>query len=115
MPGRSDGTRAIALVGPGGAGKTSLAEALLFCSQAVARQGSVDAGSCVGDSSPEARARGGSTELNLMHFEYLDDHFALIDSPGSVGFVADGTLGIAACDLAVVVIDPEPVPASITV
>jgi elongation factor G len=107
MPGRSDGTRAIALVGPGGAGKTSLAEALLFCSEAIGRQGSVDAGSCVGDSSPEARARGGSTELNVMHFDYLGDRFALVDSPGSVGFVADGALGIAACDLAVVVIDPE--------
>jgi elongation factor G len=107
MPGRSDGSRAIALVGPGGAGKTSLAEALLFCAEAIGRQGSVAAGSCVGDASPEARARGGSTELNLMHFDYLGDHFALVDSPGSVGFVADGALGIAACDLAVVVIDPE--------
>jgi len=107
MPGRSASTRAIALVGPGGAGKTSLAEALLFCSGAIDRQGSVDAGNCVGDSSPEARARRGSTELNLMHFDYLEDRFALIDTPGSVGFVADGTLGLAACDLAVVVVDPE--------
>lgn len=107
MPGRSDGTRAIALVGPGGAGKTSLAEALLFCAGAIGRQGSVDAGTCVGDSCPEARARGGSTELNVMHFDYLDDHYALVDTPGSVGFVADGALGLAVCDLAVVVIDPE--------
>lgn len=108
MPERSAGTRAIALVGPGGAGKTSLAEALLFASGTIARQGSVDAGNCVGDSSAEARARHGSTELNIMHFDYLDDHFALIDTPGSVGFVADGLLGIAAADLAVVVVDPEP-------
>jgi elongation factor G len=107
MPGRSAATRAIALVGPGGAGKTSLAEALLFCSGAVDRQGSVDAGNCIGDSSPEARARRGSTELNLMHFDYLGDHFALVDTPGSVGFVADGALGLAACDLAIVVVDPE--------
>jgi elongation factor G len=42
-----------------------------------------------------------------MHFDYLGDHFALIDTPGSVGFVADGALALATCDLAVVVIDPE--------
>lgn len=108
MPGRSAATRAVALVGPGGAGKTSLAEALLFCAGTIGRQGSIDQGSSVGDASPEARARKGSTELNLMHFDYLDDHYAVIDTPGSIGFVADGALGVAACDLAVVVVDPEP-------
>ncbi len=109
MPGRAAGsTRNIALVGPGGAGKTSLAEALLFASGAIGRQGSVPDGTSVGDSSPEARARVGSTELNLMHFDYLDDRYALIDAPGSVGFAADGALGAAAADLAVVVVDPDP-------
>ena len=108
MPGRAAGTRTIALVGPGGAGKTSLAEALLFAAGAIGRQGSVADGSSVGDSSQEARARGGSTELNLLHLDYMDDHFALIDAPGSVGFAADGALGAAAADLAIVVVDPEP-------
>jgi elongation factor G len=108
MPGRAAGTRTIALVGPGGAGKTSLAEALLFAAGAISRQGNVDDGSCVGDASPEARARRGSTELNLMHFDYLDDRYALIDAPGSVGFAADGALGVAAADLALVVVDPDP-------
>ncbi|MDB5721906.1 MAG: elongation factor [Alphaproteobacteria bacterium] len=107
MPGRSDGTRAIALVGPGGAGKTSLAEALLFAGGALDRQGSVDARTSVGDASAEARARSASTELNLMHFDFMDDHFVLLDAPGSVGFAADGALGIAAADLAIVVVDPE--------
>ena len=69
MPGRAAGTRTIALVGPGGAGKTSLAEALLFAAGAIGRQGSVADGSSVGDSSQEARARGGSTELNLLHLD----------------------------------------------
>jgi len=108
MPGRSDGTRAIALVGPGGAGKTSLAEALLFAAGAIDRQGTVDAGTSVGDSSPEARSRGGSTELNLMRFEFMGDRFALLDTPGSVGFSADGAFAIATADLAIVVVDPEP-------
>jgi len=108
MPGRAAGTRTIALVGPGGAGKTSLAEALLFAAGATGRQGSVADGTSVGDASPEARARGGSTELNLMHLDYMDDHYALIDAPGSVGFAADGALGTAAADLAIVVVDPDP-------
>lgn len=107
MPERSAGTRTIALVGPGGGGKTSLAEALLFAAGAIDRQGSVDAGTSVGDSSAEARARRGSTELNLLHFEFLGDRFALLDAPGSVGFAADASLALAAADLAVVVIDPE--------
>src|SRR5688572_15436168 len=107
MPERSVGTRTIALVGPGGAGKTSLAEALLFASGTLDRQGSVDAGTSVGDSSPEARSRAGSTELNLMHFDFLGDRFAIVDSPGSVGFSADGALAVAAADLAVVVVDPD--------
>ncbi len=108
MPTRAAGTRTIALVGPGGAGKTSLAEALLFAAGASGRQGSVADGSSVGDASPEARARGGSTELNLMHFDYMGDRYALIDCPGSVGFAADGALATAAADLALVVVDPDP-------
>ena len=108
MPTRAAGTRTIALVGPGGAGKTSLAEALLFAAGAIGRQGNVADGTSVGDASPEARARGGSTELNLMHFDYMGDRYALIDCPGSVGFAADGALGTAAADLALVVVDPDP-------
>ncbi|MEA3013525.1 MAG: elongation factor [Sphingomonadales bacterium] len=108
MPTRAAGTRSIALVGPGGAGKTSLAEALLFAAGASGRQGSVADGSSTGDASPEARARGGSTELNLLNFDYMGDHYALIDCPGSVGFAADGALGTAVADLAIVVVDPDP-------
>ncbi|HEX8215936.1 MAG TPA: GTP-binding protein, partial [Allosphingosinicella sp.] len=107
MPERAAGTRTIALVGPGGAGKTSLAEALLFASGATDRQGSVAAGTTVGDASPEARARGGSTELNLLKLAFMGEKFALVDCPGSVGFAADGALGVAAADLALVVVDPD--------
>jgi elongation factor G len=103
-----NGTRVIALVGPAGAGKTSLAEAMLFAAGASDRLGSTANGSSIGDSSPEARQRGGSTELNLYNFKYLDDEFALIDAPGSIGFAADGTRGIAVADMAIVVVDPDP-------
>ena len=104
----SAATRAVALVGPAGTGKTSLAEALLFASGAINRQGSVEAGSSVGDASPEARARGGSTEINLLNFDYLGDRFALIDLPGGTGFAADGLAALQSADLALVVIDPVP-------
>ena len=89
----SKGTRVIALVGPAGAGKTSLAEAMLFAAGATDRLGSTANGSSIGDSSPEARQRGGSTELNLYNFQYLGDQFAILDCPGSIGFAADGARG----------------------
>jgi elongation factor G len=104
----SKGTRVIALVGPAGAGKTSLAEAMLFAAGATDRLGSTANGSSIGDSSPEARQRGGSTELNLYNFSYLGDDFAIIDIPGSIGFAADGAKALAIADVAIVVVDPDP-------
>ncbi|MFL6786452.1 MAG: elongation factor G [Sphingomicrobium sp.] len=102
------GTRVIALVGPAGAGKTSLAEAMLFAAGATDRLGSTANGSSIGDSSPESRQRGGSTELNLYNFKYLGDDFAIIDVPGSIGFAADGAKALAIADAAIVVVDPDP-------
>ena len=102
------GTRVIALVGPAGAGKTSLAEAMLFAAGATDRLGSTANGSSIGDSSPEARQRGGSTELNLYNFNYLSESFAILDCPGSIGFAADGARALAIADVAIVVVDPDP-------
>jgi len=112
-PSGSRQTRAVAIVGPAGTGKTSLAEALLYASGAINRQGSVEAGTSVGDASPEARARHGSTEINLMHFDYLGDRFALIDMPGGAGFAADGLGALPSADMALVVIDPDPARAGL--
>jgi elongation factor G len=110
----SKGTRVIALVGPAGAGKTSLAEAMLFAAGATDRLGSTASGSSIGDSSPESRQRGGSTELNLYNFEYLGDSFAILDAPGSIGFAADGARALAIADVAIVVVDPDPARAPLT-
>lgn len=100
--------RAIALTGPAGAGKTSLAEAMLFITGAIPRQGSVQAANSVGDASAEARERGSSTEINLMHFDWMGDSFSLFDVPGSPGFSADAGMALNMADLAIVVIDPDP-------
>ncbi|MDE2404376.1 MAG: elongation factor G [Sphingomonadales bacterium] len=104
----SQAVRAVALVGPAGTGKTSLAEALLHASAAISRLGSVEAGTSVGDASGEARARRGSTEINVMHCESQGDRFALVDIPGGPGFAADGYAALTACDMAVVVVDAVP-------
>ncbi len=113
MPGETKGTRVIALVGPAGAGKTSLAEALLYASGTTDRQGSVANGSSIGDSSAEARQRGGSTETNLYNFTYLGEQYAIIDAPGSIGFAADAARAIAVADVAIVVVDPDPARAAL--
>ncbi len=78
---------------------------MLYAAGAINRLGSVEAGTTIGDSSPEARARRGSTEINLSRFEYLGDKFAIIDTPGSVGFAADGYAALGSADMAIVVVD----------
>jgi elongation factor G len=113
MPGATNGTRVIALVGPAGAGKTSLAEAFLYASGTTDRQGSTANKSSIGDSSEEARSRGGSTETNLYNFTYLDDKYGIIDAPGSIGFSADAARGVAIADVAIIVVDPDPARAAL--
>jgi len=101
MPkGNTGGVRAIALVGPTGVGKTTLLEALLSVSGSRDRQ--------VGDSSPEAKARGQSVELNLGRFEFMGEPYVIVDCPGSVDFACDGDGALAAVDLALLVCDPDP-------
>ena len=108
MSAHSAGTvRALALTGATGAGKTTLLHAMLTAAGALERRaGAVGEG--VGDTSPEARARGHSVELNLAGFEFMGDRYAVIDCPGSVEFSAEADFALPCVDLAVVVADPEP-------
>src|SRR5580698_6996307 len=98
--------RAVALVGPTGGGKTSLMEAMLIAAGARAPR-SGGQGAMVGDSSPEAKARGHSVELNLASFDFMDDHYAVVDCPGAVDFAAESDFALPAVDLAVVVAAPD--------
>jgi elongation factor G len=100
MPNRPPGeVRALALVGPTGAGKTSLMEAMLQAAGESDRR--------VGDSSPEAKARGHSVELNLAGFDFMGDHYAVVDCPGSLELAAEADAALPAVDLAVIVAEPE--------
>jgi len=98
--------RALALVGPTSAGKTALMEALLEAATGqTVRPGEV------GDSSPEAKARGHSVELNLAGFDFMGDRYAVVDCPGSLEFCCETDAALAAVDLAIVVADPDPAKA----
>ncbi len=96
--------RNVALVGHGGAGKTSLAEALLFVAGATTRMGKVEDGSTVSDFDPEEQRRGISVSLTLAPFESDDHKVNLLDAPGYADFVGDVAAALHAADLALFVV-----------
>ncbi|MFN3857959.1 MAG: elongation factor G [Caulobacter sp.] len=108
MARKAGAVRTIVLVGPNGAGKTTLFEALLHAAGATDRQAAVGQPGAVGDGSPEAKAAGQSVELNIASFDWMDDRYALIDCPGSVEFRAEADNALAAADMALLVLDPDP-------
>src|SRR5712671_2155229 len=109
---RAVGPRCIALVGPFQSGKTTLMEAILTRTGAVQRQGSVEAGTTVGDGSKEARHHLMSVELSVATTTFMDESFTFVDCPGSVEFAHDMRAALPAVDAAVVVceMDEKKVP-----
>ncbi|HMK80777.1 MAG TPA: elongation factor G [Xanthobacteraceae bacterium] len=101
------GSRCIALVGPFQSGKTTLLEAILARTGAIARQGSVEAGSTVGDASAEARHHKMSVEVSIATTSFLGDTYTFIDCPGSVEFAHDMRATLPAIDAAVVVCEAD--------
>jgi elongation factor G len=101
------GHRCVALVGPYLSGKTMLMEALLSASGSIPRRGSVRDGNTVGDHVAEARARQMSTELNVADAKFLDDPWTILDCPGNVELLYEAQQAMLACDVAVVVCEPE--------
>ena len=101
------GPRCIALVGPFQSGKTTLLEAILARTGAIARQGTVEAGSTVGDASAEARHHKMSVELSVATTNFLGDTYTFIDCPGSVEFIHDMRAALPAIDAAVVVCEAD--------
>ena len=101
------GPRCIALVGPFQSGKTTLLEAILARTGAVQRQGTVEAGTSVGDGSPEARHHHMSVEVSAASTSFLGDSYTFVDCPGSVEFVHDMRAVLPAVDAAVVVCEAD--------
>jgi len=96
--------RNVALVGHGGAGKTSLAEALLLAAGAIPRLGKVEDGTTVCDFDPEEQRRRISVSLALAPFELDGTKVNLLDTPGYADFVGDVGAAFQAADLALFVV-----------
>ena len=104
---RATGPRCIALVGPFQSGKTTLLEAILARTGAIQRQGTVDAGTTVGDASKEARHHQMSVELSVATTNFMGESFTFVDCPGSVEFIHDMRAALPAVDAAVVVCEMD--------
>ena len=85
----TDRIRNVVLVGHGGAGKTTLTEALLFASGAINRMGRVEDGNTTSDFDPDEVAKGISISLALAPFEWKDHKVNILDAPGYADFVGD--------------------------
>ncbi|MFT4193772.1 elongation factor G [Ottowia sp.] len=97
--------RTLALVGPGAAGKTTLAEALLQACGAIGAAGSVERGSTVSDFDPlEVKAQH-SLQSALMHCEHAGCRIHLIDTPGAPDFIGQSLPALEAVETAAIVIN----------
>lgn len=96
--------RNVVLVGHGGSGKTSLAEALLFAAGSTTRVGRVEDGNTVMDHEPEEVERGISLSLGVASVPWKDHKINLLDTPGYADFVGEARAALRAADLALFVV-----------
>ena len=96
--------RNIVLLGHGGAGKTSLAEAMLHKTGATNRLGSVDDKTSVCDYYDEEKLYQHSIQSAIVHVEHAGKLINIIDTPGYPDFVGPAIKAIPAADTAVIVI-----------
>ena len=97
--------RTIALIAHNGAGKTSLAEALLFHTKVTSRLGSVMDGSSVLDAEPEEIKRKSSINSAFHALPWKKHQITFIDTPGDENFLNDTKTVLNGVDAAVMVID----------
>jgi elongation factor G len=98
--------RNVAIVGQGGTGKTSIADALLFAAGAVTRIGSVDDDTSAFDTEPEEHRRKSSITAALHHMTWRKHVVNLIDTPGYSAFLHDTHNCLTAATGVVLVLGP---------
>jgi elongation factor G len=96
--------RDLALVGHGAAGKTSLADALLFKAGVVDRHGSVDDGTSVSDYDDEEKKRHFSIDTSVLHLDHKGKRVYLLDTPGYPDFVGSALEALDPVETALVVV-----------
>lgn len=97
--------RNIAIMAHGKAGKTTLAEAMLFDGGASDRLGRVDDGSSIMDFEPEEIKRSLSISSSFNHLEWNKHKINIVDTPGDANFIIDTKNSLQAVDGAVIVVD----------
>jgi elongation factor G len=103
----TESIRAVALVGHGGAGKTTLAEALLFKAGAIAAKGAVEKGNTVCDFDTQEKAAGHSLNSALVNFAAEGVHVHLLDTPGYPDFAGQSIAALAGVETALVVVNAQ--------
>src|SRR3954470_18732645 len=99
--------RTLALVGQSGAGKTSLAEALLAKAGAIPAGGSVERGTTACDYTPLEKQLQHSLKLAVASFETQDTRIHLLDTPGYPDFLGHALPALAAVETAGIVINAQ--------
>ncbi|MDZ7291723.1 MAG: elongation factor G [candidate division KSB1 bacterium] len=99
--------RNVGLVGHAAAGKTTLAEAMLFVAGETSRMGSVDEGTTVSDYHRDEIERKNSIIASVLHCNWKDFKINIIDMPGYSDFIGEVRAGLRAVDLALVVLNAQ--------
>ena len=103
----ADKIRNIALFGHVGSGKTTLAEAILYYTKAISRQGKITDGNTTLDYDPEEIKRQMSVSLSVGCCEYKGSKINIIDTPGDFDFIGESMSGMRVADSGVIMISAK--------
>lgn len=106
--------RNVALAGHGGAGKTSLAEAMLFKAGVINRFGKVEEGNTAMDFQPEEVKKQQSVSSAFHKYTWKKHEVSIMDTPGDQNFVSAATTCIPGADSVIMVIDGVDGPSAMT-
>lgn len=101
----TDKIRNVALLGHGGCGKTSLAEAMAYLSGITSRMGKVDDGNTVSDFGKEEQKRKISTSTSVIPIEWEGYKVNILDTPGFFDFAGEVEEAISAAGAAIIVVN----------